>query len=244
VNGVVCFSPHPDDAALSCGGWLALQAAQGRPAHVVTVFAAPTPPPEEWTPFARELHRSWGELLDPMAHRRAEDAEALHILGCKATWWDYRDAIYRHPNYDSRERLFGPPAEERALEEELLERCAVLPGERFLFPLAVGHHVDHQLLWRVGIRLARAGRPCAFYEDLPYAAWEGGPEARLQELAGLWRSWVVDVTAYWPVKRAAVSCYVSQMAELSRPGLPLLDALESYAQTVFSGGYGERFWKP
>ncbi|MGC8873719.1 MAG: PIG-L deacetylase family protein [Chloroflexia bacterium] len=244
MNATVCFSPHPDDAALSLGGWLALQAAEGRPAHVVTVFAGPTPPPETWTAFARELHRSWGGRPDPMAHRRAEDAEALRLLGCTATWWDYRDAIYRHPAYDSRERIFGRPAEEQALEGELVERCAAVPGTLYLFPLAIGHHVDHQLLWRVGMRLAKAGRPCAFYEDLPYAAWEGGPEARVHELPNTWRPQVVDVTAHWGKKVAAVFCYASQFAELSREGQPLLEALESYARLVLPGGYGERIWSP
>jgi len=48
---ITCLSPHSDDAVLSCGGLLAMEAAQGRPAHVVTVLAGPAPSLEKLTPF-------------------------------------------------------------------------------------------------------------------------------------------------------------------------------------------------
>jgi LmbE family N-acetylglucosaminyl deacetylase len=239
---LVCISPHPDDAALSCGGLLARQAAQGRPALVVTVCAGDPPPPEAWTPFARTLHREWGGRPNPMAHRRAEDAQALAVLGCAGEAWTYRDAIYRHPAYDSVDAIFGPPADEPALEHELGDRCAALPAGLFLFPLAVGRHVDHQLLFRVGWQLHAAGRPVAFYEDVPYVAWEGSPASRLAELGRpLWPH-RVEITPQWPAKVAAISCYPSQFSELTHKGVPLLAAVERYAAALAVSGYAERLW--
>ena len=239
---LVCISPHPDDAVLSCGGILARQVAQGRPALVVTVCAGDPPPPEELTPFARTLHQEWGDPPNPMAHRRAEDAQALAVLGCTAQTWAYHDAIYRHPAYDSEDAIFGPPADEATLEEELRNRCAALQAGLWLFPLAVGRHVDHQLLFRVGWQLYQAGRPVAFYEDLPYVAREGSPAGRLAALGRPFWPHRIDMTPYWPVKTAAISCYPSQLAVLTYRGVPLLEAVAHYAATLAVSGYAERLW--
>jgi LmbE family N-acetylglucosaminyl deacetylase len=239
---LVCISPHPDDAALSCGGLLAYQAGQGRPALVVTVFAGDPPPAEELTPFAQELHHEWGDMPNPMQQRRAEDAEAVAALGCAGQTWDYRDALYRHPAYGSREALFGPPAEEASLEKELLDRCAALAGGCYLLPLAVGRHVDHQLLFRVGWRLHETGAAVAFYEDVPYVAWAGGPAARLAELGRPLWPYRFTATPTWPAKMAAIACYPSQFASLEHDGVPLLAAVEHYAAALAPSGYVERIW--
>jgi uncharacterized protein len=241
---LTCISPHPDDAALSCGGLLAMEAARCRPGHVVTILAGPAPSPEKLTTFARAVHHEWGDLADPTTHRRQEDACALEVLGCTGTCWDYLDAIYRHPAYDSNDHLFGTPADEAPFEEELRARCAALPGERLLFPLAIGHHVDHQLLFRVGWSLAQAGRPVAFYEDMPYVAWENSPAARLAELDRPLFPQVVEITPFWRTKVEAVSCYASQFASLARGNIPLLEALERYATSILPGRYTERMWHP
>jgi len=242
LNTVVCVSPHPDDAALSCGGFLAQQIAHGRPARILTVFAGDSPPVGELTPFARELHHEWGDLDNPMVHRRAEEARAVAALGCAGETWHYRDAIYRHPAYDSAERLFGPPADEAALEEELRARCAELSATLFLFPLAVGRHVDHQLLFRVGWKLWGMGLPIRFYEDVPYVAWENGPAQRLAELGlPLWPR-IIDITPYWPAKIATISCYPSQFSSLTRDGVPLQEAVAHYAAALRPTGYAERLW--
>jgi LmbE family N-acetylglucosaminyl deacetylase len=239
---LVCISPHPDDAVLSCGGILARQVAQGRSALVVTVCAGDPPPPEELTPFARTLHQEWGNPLNPMAHRRAEDTQALAVLGCASQTWTYHDAIYRHPAYDSEDAIFGQPADEATLEDELRNRCAELPARLWLFPLAVGRHVDHQLLFRVGWQLHAAGRPVAFYEDLPYVAWEGSPAARLATLGRpLWPH-RIGITPYWSAKTTAISCYPSQFAVLTYRGVPLLKAVARYATTLAASGYAERLW--
>jgi LmbE family N-acetylglucosaminyl deacetylase len=239
---VICISPHSDDAILSCGGFLARASARGRPAHVLTVFAGDSPPPDELTPFARKLHHEWGDLHNPMVRRRAEDARAIASLGCIGATWHYRDAIYRHPASDSAEHLFGPPAEETALEDELQARCAELPAALFLFPLAVGRHVDHQLLFRVGWKLWAMGLPVRFYEDMPYVAWESGPALRLAELGRpLWPR-IIDITPYWPAKTDAISCYPSQSSSLMHEGVSLEAAVAHYAAALRPFGYAERLW--
>jgi LmbE family N-acetylglucosaminyl deacetylase len=253
---MVCISPHPDDAALSCGGLVAKWRSQNRPAHVITLFSGTPPPLEQLSPLARSLHHAWGDLPDPMAHRRQEDRCALDVLDCTGTWWDYHDAIYRHPAYDSTERLFGRPAEEDGLEKELVQRLFILPGAVLLFPLAIGHHVDHQLAFRVGWKLWERARQVAFYEDLPYVAWESGlhlqgegdpdrgSQDRLEELDHPLYAQSVDVTSSWPTKLEAIACYTSQFDELARDGVSLLDALDRYAASLLPNRYAERLWWP
>ncbi|MEZ4323092.1 MAG: bacillithiol biosynthesis deacetylase BshB1 [Myxococcota bacterium] len=60
---LVCFSPHPDDAELSCGGWLALAADRGQSVGIVDLSA--------------------GELATngSVAVRAAEAAAAAGVLG-------------------------------------------------------------------------------------------------------------------------------------------------------------------
>ncbi len=246
-RAVTCFSPHSDDAALSCGGLLAMESNLTR---VVTLFAGQAPPADQLTPFARELHQRWEDETDPMSRRRQEDACALAVLGCQGIWWGYQDAIYRHPAYDSEEHIFGPLAGEAPLEGELVSRCAEMvgtgrmDGELALFPLAVGHHVDHQLLAQVGRRLLGAGHRVAFYEDLPYAAWEGGATDALAGLGVSLRPKLIDITAVWERKIAAISCYPSQFSSLNRHGRALVEALADYASSLLPGGYAERLWWP
>jgi LmbE family N-acetylglucosaminyl deacetylase len=195
------------------------------------------------TPFARTLHQEWGDPPNPMAHRRAEDTQALAVLGCASQMWSYRDAIYRHPAYDSEDAIFGRLADEATLEEELCDRCATLPASLWLFPLAVGRHVDHQLLFRVGWQLYEAGRSVAFYEDVPYVAWAGSPAGRLAALGRpLWPH-RTEITPYWSTKIAAISCYPSQLAVLTYRGVPLLEAVAHYAAALTVSGYTERLWR-
>ncbi|MBN1483961.1 MAG: PIG-L family deacetylase [Chloroflexia bacterium] len=248
---VVCLSPHPDDAVLSCAGLLSWYRERGWDCHVVTVFAGDSPAEPALSPFARQLHLEWGEGERTMAHRRQEDAAALHLLGCRASWWNYLDAIYRHPNYNSQQAIFGQPAEEGALEQELLARCDELPAQILLFPLAVGNHVDHQLVFRVGCHLyqslenaAPPPRRIAFYEDLPYAAWEGGAGQRLQALDLPLLPQTISLAPYWPLKLQAVSCYASQFSSLNRDGVPVWQALERYASAPLGDEYIERLWWP
>lgn len=243
-RGIACLSPHLDDAVLSCGGLLARAREQGWPVRIVTVFAGSSPPSELLTPFARELHRAWGDPPAPVATRRLEDELAAGVLDCVVTWWPYQDAIYRHPAYSSWESVIGTPVEENALEAELLDRCAALSEAVLLFPLAVGHHVDHQVVFRVGWSLGQGGRRVGFYEDLPYAAWEDGAEDRLAEISQTLYPQVIDCSAFWAAKTDAVSCYASQLAELSRDGLPITETLGRYAASLLPGGRAERVWWP
>lgn len=250
----VYLSPHLDDAVLSCGGLIHWQARQGLQPLVITVFAGASVPPE-LSPFAVQQHNRWGLSLDAVARRRCEDATALCFIGADYEHWNYLDCIYRqHPQcgeflYASEAALFGEVHQvERGLIDELKRRLEkLLPMERTLIyaPLAVGHHVDHQLVSRAALCLRRHGFQVRFYEDFPYAddpsslaqalqQWTAQPHALLQPLDAPTVGKKID----------AIGLYRSQLGMLFGGEGAVGKRVRSYLLAVGGGqGCAERYWK-
>ncbi|MGB3801544.1 MAG: PIG-L family deacetylase, partial [Lewinella sp.] len=83
------FSPHLDDAAFSCGGWIASQ--QAGSVTVVTCFTQSVEAPTGFA-LACQLDKGLTAEVDYMALRRAEDATAMDALGALYQWWELREA--------------------------------------------------------------------------------------------------------------------------------------------------------
>ncbi|MEM4724431.1 MAG: PIG-L family deacetylase [Candidatus Hadarchaeum sp.] len=250
----VYLSPHLDDAALSCGGIIHQQKQQGFQPLVITCFAG-LPDYEALSLFAITQHVRWGETSKPTEHRRREDAMAMSCLGADYEHWDYLDCIYRrHPEsgeflYTSEEALFGVIASvDRYLADELaarLKRFLSAKNTLIYAPLAVGQHVDHQLVSQAALRLRDDGFQVWFYEDYPYAEdaqklaqalqyWTCPPKPTVHTLSE------EDVLA----KIIAVRCYASQLAVLFGDETFVPARIKAYARAV--GGdqnYGECYWK-
>ena len=165
----IYFSPHLDDVVLSCAGRIARQTGAGRAVLVVTVFAGSgggaTRPPPAFAPF------------QDIASRRHEDRRALDVVGADHCWLNFPDAIRRHRRYASPAGITAPVGQREALlRTEVANEVARIgrrwPGARLYFPLAVGNHVDHQIVAAAGFDVrrcgVRAGREVTFYEDTPY----------------------------------------------------------------------------
>lgn len=167
----VFLSPHLDDAVLSCGGRLSMNARGGLPQQVITVFAgAPAGVPPEVDRHIRV--------------RRAEDTAALTYLGLAESGivhLDLVNGIYR--SGDDGVRRYDPGAMcgklnalDRPLVGEIVSRLMDrLPDPRSVVvfaPLGAGGHVDHQLTHRAARELSRRGYRMAFYEDVPYSSRE------------------------------------------------------------------------
>ena len=196
----VFVSPHPDDAALSCGGLIARLRARGEPVAIVTLFCGPGPL-DLLTPYQREA-LGFGSPPDPniadaqapgaaptpeqvMAVRRAEDESFARFAGASVVFFNLPDAVFR--GYAGDEQLMGQPhPDDRAPVEELRAALAKLQPERpdrLYVPLSVGGHVDHRLTRRAAIALlAEPQSPyrdpalferALFYEDFPYALTVG-----------------------------------------------------------------------
>ena len=165
----IYFSPHLDDAVLSCAGGIARHTGAGRAVLVVTVFAGTghgaTRPPPAFAPF------------QDLPARRREDRRALDVVAADHRWLEFPDAIQRHRRYASLVGITSPVGRrEPELRAEVADEVARIvrrwPAARFYFPLAIGNHVDHQIVSAAGLALLgshiRPRRDIAFYEDTPY----------------------------------------------------------------------------
>ena len=239
----IYVAPHYDDVALSCGGQVALAA---RTAHVViaTVFAGQ--PRGTTSAFVRFQHERWGVGQDAVSARRAEDLAAAQALGATvdAVWLDELDAIYRNAAYDSDLALFGAPhADDEQLVERIAGQLAELGDAPLHVPLAVGMHVDHQLVLQAGRRLAESGREVWAYADLPYALDAAAVADRLAMVDAGPRHLVALDAEAWIRKLNAIACYTSQLPVLFRGYSDYRAALEAQARELGAGELSEALWR-
>ncbi len=220
------ISPHPDDAALSCGGLIHQLAQTGQAVCILTTMGGDPPHPPPDTPRIRELHARWQAGAQPAALRRAEDAAAAAVLGASIRFAPLPDCIYRcdpagTPLYPTGQYLF---AEVRAGLDPAQPVTPVLAAlgadlariQRVYLPLAVGNHVDHQIArgWAAPLRAHLP--PSAelwFYDDYPYSAQ---PNARSSALAA-WPSAQRDIQMVLSptdvrAKIESIRCYQSQLS--------------------------------
>lgn len=258
----VYLSPHLDDAVLSCGGAIHRQAAGGESVLVLTLLAGEAVTHGAVGPlsaFALVQHGYWGHPPRPMALRRAEDVAALTWMG--ADWYHlgYLDAVYRAGSgdewlYADLDGLFGEVRADDPLALSTPELTAELagfigePGAAVVYaPLAVGRHVDHQIVHTAARGLAARGYRVAFYEDYPYAAQAGSVRAALQAagLAGA-RSEVLRLdTADVAAWVTAVGYYRTQLGILFRGAEAMPSHIWAFAGTVSpEAALGARVWWP
>ena len=178
------ISPHLDDIALSCGGYVRRLTTAGECVIVLTIFAGDLPAGVSPPWLARRYELSWRLGDRPFAARRGEDAAAMQLLGAQYRHLDFLDAIYRrdlvgHPLYTK--QSFGVPM--RREDSQNYEPLVRLELEDVLqtyksqdvyvyIPLGAGGHVDH-LIVRHAIESERQSEVVVYYEDFPYASQPG-----------------------------------------------------------------------
>lgn len=249
----IYLSPHLDDAALSCGGRIHQQTARGDRVLVVTICASDLPA-GPLSDFAQELHDRWGLPPNAPDLRRAEDLAALALLGAEALHLHLPDCIYRRDGargphlYTSREAIFGPlhPGDWHLSLDvtSMLENYGTpRSGAHLYAPLSIGHHVDHQLTWRIADDWAGTHSNLFFYEDYPYA--------HDQSLVTRWvesRKWTPEITllaeADLERKLKAIAQYRSQLGTFWPDESAMTAALREHAASVAGNvGLAERVWK-
>lgn len=171
------LSPHLDDAVFSCGGAAARLSRLGWRVFVATAFTASVDDPEGFA-LACQTDKGIAPQTDYMALRRAEDEQALGILGGRALWLDLPEAPHR--GYGSAEELFAGVSERDTAHGELARALTKVISDlspRLIFsPRAVGGHADHLQMLRavLDLRETHAGleRRLLYYRDAPYAVRE------------------------------------------------------------------------
>ncbi len=237
----IYFSPHFDDAVLSCGGLIHAQAQQGLTVEIWTLFGG-EPPAGPLSDFARQIHAMWGTGDGPqtVALRKEEDLSAAAQLGAEVVHFDFLDCIYRRapdgtPLYS--QSVFVPPhpldsdlpaVMAAALDSELLAED-ILVG-----PLALGGHVDH-LLARAAVE--RLGRPLLYYADIPYLI--NYPATLAPAVAALDEECFPLTEADLRAWQAGAAAYASQIDSLLRVEASLEQVLRDY----WNERRGLRLWR-
>lgn len=241
------FSPHLDDAVLSCGGMIHSLVSQNKFVQVITVFAGDLDE-RQVSAFARHLHAKSGSTGDLFEQRHQEDAKALGELGVgNVERWNFNEAPYRRAKdgkylYGSYDELRGQPAlEDQSLRETITERVLKLLEEApdsavLYFPLSLGRHVDHQLLFAVGLQLSAAGKEVRFYEDYPYAEAYDPDQRELN-----WLPRTVSIVLESKLKAAAA--YATQIRGLGGSIRSLEKRLRNFGVAVGGQSLCERYWE-
>jgi LmbE family N-acetylglucosaminyl deacetylase len=154
------ISPHLDDVALSCGGYVRRLTNAGHRVMMVTVCTADAPPGQPLSPSAQHEHWQWQLGAQPYRRRREEDARVAAQLGAEHVHLGLLDAIYRHngngmPLYEGKAFMGGQvhawdwqhllPALVEALEPVFQSAGT----DAYVFcPLTAGGHVDHVITRR------------------------------------------------------------------------------------------------
>jgi LmbE family N-acetylglucosaminyl deacetylase len=182
----VFVSPHPDDAALSCGGLIARLRDGGETVTILTVYSGPGTL-ARLTPYQRVAlgfgsREKWqldddadlaeaapanagaaaGATPTPeqvMAVRRAEDESFVRFVGASVVFLNLPDAVFR--GYEGDVELLGEPRpDDPPPIEGLRAALAGLAPDALYVPFAIGGHVDHRGARRAAMALlAEPGSP-------------------------------------------------------------------------------------
>ena len=248
----IYFSPHLDDVALSCGGLLWEQAAQGLAVSIWSVCSG-DPPAGAQSPFAASLHARWQLGAEAVAVRRLEDAASCQQLNASYRHLSVPDCIYRQAGgsknwlYTSEAALFGNlhPDDSRLATALSAELAATLPVPAMLVcPLALGGHVDHQLT-RAAVEqvVDKPGKrdmwSLWYYADYPYVAREISHLAEISTETLIFTSFEISQQGLEAWGRA-VTAHSSQISTFWPDVKAMREDLEAYSRRWG----GVRLWQP
>lgn len=226
----IIVSPHPDDAALSCGGRLL----GDHSALIVNVFSQTA-----WWRFAMTP----SDIPRIQRIRQAEEALLSRLCGEPIMTLDLPEALLRgHAMETVFTATLGTAEDEpsRALRVALADLAHQHPLAHWYLPLAIGNHIDHRLVRDHGAAaLQESGvKPTHihFYEDLPYAAKEGRAD-RSRSLAGVsLKQDLLDLDDRLAWKMELLRVYASQFRVTD------LAPARNYARMLGDGDAAEAVW--
>ncbi len=240
----IYLAPHLDDAALSCGGQIYAQTQKGAKILIVTIMAG-DPTNGTFSRFAQALHDRWQLETEIVATRRREDAHASQILGADYQHGHIPDCIYRFerqtntPLYPDWSAIIGTihPQESDLIVQLSVQLATLPPAKRILAPLAVGNHVDHQIV-RQAAELCFANQ-LFYYEDYPYVQTEGALENVIPPPSTLWQKTQIPLSPEaLQMKAKGICAYKSQVSTFFATRQDLEAQLNGYAKRIG----GERIW--
>lgn len=210
LERILVVSPHFDDAVLGAAHLLGTYPGT----RVLTVMGgrpdAYPEPPTDWD--AAGGFRAGDDVVEL---RRQEDVRATAALGAESSWLEFVDHQYLPPGRSTRAADIVP-----AFLDAVVDRA---PSAVFV-PMGIAnpdHGATHEAALAVRDRLRGAPGELSWfcYEDAGYKHLPGLLAWRVATLldAGIWPTpAVVPVVPDAARKRAAITCYVSQLGPLER----------------------------
>ena len=176
MKRILFLSPHLDDAVLSCGVRIHQSVQEGFEAIVASIFTSPGVETVE-------------SVQDLYLKRKRDDKRAIEFLGAKAEHLDFIDAPFRNKRYHNFSTILFhhqlPESEEdvvNAVSVRLRKLIEYLQPYEVHFPLGVGGHIDHHILFESSRLLWDIRTQFNYYEDLPYSLLSGWNAVRWQQL--------------------------------------------------------------
>lgn len=177
----IIISPHLDDAVLSLFGYM--YSSKEKKKLILNIFSGVPNNLMYLSDLAisiikQDLNISDTHLIDATNYykfRLNEDRKVMNKYKFDYYNMGLLDAIFRGdpPYYTKEESLFK---DINILDKNLIYSISKFIKGNFtreckmIFPLAIGNHVDHQIVNKVGKNLSDEGYNCFFYEDFPYAS--------------------------------------------------------------------------
>lgn len=160
MSNIIIVSPHPDDAVFSLGGFMISN--NHYQLTIINVFTV-----------SCYTVTGFGNPESITAARMKEERKVSKRLNVKSINLGFRDASLRAP-YTCEADYLNPILDVRydaswpMIDVTVRTAAASNDYEFLLFPLGLGHHVDHRILFEIGKNLLYQGYPVLFYEDGSY----------------------------------------------------------------------------
>jgi len=179
----IFFSPHIDDAVLSCGGLIA--SLKGKKILVVDIFTNFLG--EKYSKHAKYYLKSlkFADASEYFTARKEEEKKAARILNFDFYFCNFPEAIFRFEKkiifnnffYKNTEQLLsGINKRDKKIiflvkkrVDDILKDSRTRNGKIY-FPLGIGNHADHKILNKIGLSLKN--KNIFFYQDFPYCVKE------------------------------------------------------------------------
>jgi len=172
-DGIVIFSPHLDDAVLSMGGLISYLSEHGLDISIVTVF---TQSLDLDSPSIRVImdRAGFSDVNLYFKARKSEDEKAARLLGVKnIQHLRFIDAAWRADNglpiYPTYQLVDISDLDQALIPDVERKIGEILEGKgnfAVFAPLAIGRHVDHQIVKNA----VGKNKNTIYFADFPYSA--------------------------------------------------------------------------
>jgi len=230
----IFFSPHLDDAVLSCGGLILKLAKNKQRVLVITIFSGVNEKTIVSGVMSNYVKKcGYFNPKELSKERKKEDRRVMKELGITGKWMDFNEADYR-PIYKNQKEM----VDKRVIEKEdfLLKKVRekvekimddnLNPGGEVYFPIGLGMHIDHAIIKRVGEKVKYGG--VYFWEDYPYKMYTSNQLDLLMLRNKFCLSRVVDLGASIDRKKEVVEMYKSQLNVIFGSKPVFLSSFEKY----------------